>query len=71
MEKKGKMYIQVDKEDENGVKPNWYLTHNYEYYKADFNQDLKIIAYDLARLVEILEAPNFEATVLRLHKNLN
>ena len=70
MEKKGKVYIQVGKEDENGVKTNGFIALNYKYYTGEFNPEIKINAYDLAQLVELLEAPNFESTGLRLQIKL-
>ena len=70
MEKKGKVYIQVDKEDENGVKTNGFIALNYKYHTGEFNPEIKINAYDLAQLVELLEAPNLESTGLRLQIKL-
>ena len=70
MEKKGKVLIQVDKLDANGVKTNEFHALNYKYHTGQFNPEIKINAYDLARLVELLEAPNFKATGLRLQIKL-
>ena len=70
MEKKGKILIEVEKEDVNGVTINEVIAINYKYHTGQFNPEIKINAYDLARLVELLEVPNFEATGLRLQIKL-
>ena len=71
MEKKEKVYIEVEKETENVVLNKGYVFLNYSYYTGDFNPEIKINAYDLARLLELIEAPNFESSGLRMQVKLH
>ena len=71
MERKDKIYIQVEKETANGVLDKRFVAINYSYFTGDFNPEIKINCYDLARLIEMLEAPNFESCGLRLQVKLH
>lgn len=64
MGKKEKFVIEVEKEDITGVTINEISIINYKYHNGQFSPEIRINAYDLARLAELLEAPNFEATGL-------